>query len=155
MSKRRLEAVVIGPGNPGLLKIKFGRDRGAFVKDVLADRIPPELRMPNSAFVAVVSGRDFVGVEPHGEVWIAIEDRIRTILNTEWDPIGVGDSVEDEYDGYIDGIHSLLAEGATTEVLVHHLNAIEVERMGLTGSRAWKLLAVADALGRLQLPKLP
>jgi len=152
MSERRLEAVVIGPGNPGLLKIKFGRGRVTFVKDVLAARIPPELRIPNSGFVALVSGRDFVGVEPLGEVWIAIEDRIRTILNSEWDPLGIAHPDDDEYDGYIAGILSLLMRGQSAEVLAAHLRSIEVERMGLSQSPPAKLIAVAEALRSIRLP---
>lgn len=154
MSERRLEAVVIGPGVPGMLKIRLGRHDGTFVMDVRAEDIPPPLRMPNASFVAVVAGRHFVRVEPLGEAWLEIQDQIRAVLNTEWDPIGVAHPVDDEYDGYIAGIHSLLGQGASVETLAGHLKSIEVERMELRGSRKEKLLAVATSLQRLGLPKL-
>ena len=154
MSERRLEAVVIGPGNPGMLKVRLGRHYGAPVADVRAEDIPPPLRIPNSRFVAVVAGGNFVRVEPFGEAWIEIQDRIRAVLNAEWDPIGVSHHVDDEYDGYIDGIHSLLAQGASAETLAGHLKWIEVARMEQRGTRNEKLLAVARSLQRLQLPKV-
>ena len=53
MSERRLEAVVIGPGNPGLLRVMFGRNRARFVADVQAERFRLDQRMPNSSFVGV------------------------------------------------------------------------------------------------------
>ena len=154
MGERRSEAVVIGPGVPGMLKIRFGRRDAAFVTDVRAENIPLALRIPNSRFVAVVAGRDFVRVEPLGEAWIEIQDQIRAVLNADWDPIGVAHDDDDEYDSYIGGIHSLLIQGASVEALARHLTSIEVERMGLRGSCKEKLLAVATSLRRLQLPKL-
>lgn len=152
MSERRLEAVVIGPGNSGMLKIEFGRGRPRFVLDVPTERIPPPLRIPNSRFVALVAGRDFVRVEPFGDAWIEIANRIRVILNTEWDPIGVGHADDDEYDGYISGVLSLLRRKASAEAIAEHLKSIEVRRMELGGSSPDKLMAVAEALRNLQLP---
>ena len=155
MSERRLEAVVIGPGNSGLLKIQFGRGRAPFVMDVPAQQIPPPLRIPNSRFVAVVAGRDFVRVEPFGDAWLEIDNRIRTILNTEWDPIGVPQDVDDEYDGYILAILTLLRGKPGVETIAEHLRSIEVERMGLGGSPHDKLIAVAEALRGIRLPEEP
>src|SRR4029453_12247719 len=152
MSERRLEAVVIGPGNPGLLKIEFGQGRARFVMDVPTERIPPPLRIPNSRFLALVAGRDFVRVEPFGDVWMEIENRIRTILNTEWDPIAVAQADDDEYDGYIAGILTLLLRDAGVDALAEHFRSIEVERMGLGGSPQGKLIAVAEALRAIRLP---
>ena len=152
MSERRLEALVIGPSNPGLLKIQFGRGQGAFVTNVPADQIPAPLRIPNSNFIALVEGRDFVRIDPLGSAWIEVEDRIRTILNNDWDPIGVAHAVDDEYDGYIAGILTLLRRGSSIERLVEHLRSIEVHRMALSESPQKTLRAVAEALHGLQLP---
>ena len=33
--------------------------------------------------------------------WLTIQDQIRAVLNSDWDPIGVADIVDDEYDMYI------------------------------------------------------
>jgi len=155
MSERRLEAVVIGPGNSGLLKIQFGRGRATFVIDVPAQQIPPPLRIPNSRFVALAAGRDFVRVDPLGSAWIEVEDRIRTILNNDWDPIGVAQADDDEYDGYIAGILTFLVRGAGVDGLAEHLRSIEVERMRLGGSPHDKLIVVAEALRGIRLPNGP
>ena len=155
VSERRLEAVVVGPGAPGWLKVMFGRDSAKYVVDVPAERIPSSLRLPNSHFVAVVAGRAFVRVETAGQAWIEIQDQIRCVLNAAWDPIGVANSVDDEYDGYIAGIYSLLQSGASQEMLAKHLRSIEVKQMELRGSSMDKLLAVAGRLCKLQMPAPP
>ncbi len=132
----------------------FGRHTGKYATDVPVDRIPSSLRLPNSRFVAVVLGRDLVRVETAGRAWIEIQDQIRTVLNAVWDPIGVADAVNDEYDGYIAGIYSLMQRGASEETLAKHLESIEVGQMGLRESSMNKLLAVVARLQKLQLPAL-
>jgi hypothetical protein len=108
--------------------------------------IPSDLRMPNSAFLAVMNGASFVGVENFDQNLIDKHDRIRTILNTEWDPIGVGHAVDDEYDSYISEILDLLENGTSAARLADHLRLIEVVRMSVAESPHHKLLAVAEAL---------
>jgi hypothetical protein len=152
MSERRIEAVVLGPGPAGFLKVVFGRDSQQFVADVPAGRLPASLRLPNSEFVAVVDGRELVRVESEGQAWLEIQHRIRTVLNHDWDPIGIAKGFPDEYDAYIVGIFSLLRNHASTDAIAEHLMRIEVERMGLTGSARAKLAEVAIRLKRLQLP---
>ena len=155
VSERRLEAVVVGPGAPGRLKVMFGRDSSKYMIDVPVERIPSSLRHPNASFVGVVVGRDLVRVETADRAWIEIQDQIRTVLNAVWDPIGVADAVDDEYDSYIAGIYSLLQSGASEDMIAKHLVSIEVEQMGFGGSPLNKLLAVAATLRMLQLPALP
>jgi hypothetical protein len=152
MGERRLEAVVVGPGAPGFLKIALGRDDRRFVADVPADRLPASLRPPNSRFVGVVEGRDLIRVESAGRAWLDIQDRMRAVLNASWDPIGVAEDVDDEYDGYIGGILSLLRNDASVDVIAEHLSRIEVELMGLAGSPLTQLREVAVRLRQLQLP---
>jgi hypothetical protein len=94
--ERRLEAVVLGPGKPGQLRVALGRGEHQFVADVQFDLLQPSLRMPNSEFVAVVNGRELVRIEPAGRIWLTIQDQIRVVLNRDWDPIGVADIVDDE-----------------------------------------------------------
>jgi hypothetical protein len=154
VSERRLQAIVIGPGAPGFLKILFGRGDATYVRDVAVERIPPSIRHPNSSFVAVVVGGDLVRVEAAGQDWIEIQDRIRAVLNSAWDPIGVADAVDDEYNSYIAGIYSLVQGGASVVTIAEHLGSIEVETIGLRGSPMNKLLAVAAKLCQLQLPAL-
>jgi hypothetical protein len=132
--ERRLEAVVIGPGKPGQVRVALGCGERKFVADVPFDMLHPALRMPNSEFVAVVSGRDFVRVEAAGRIWLTIQDQIRVVLNGDWDPIDVADTVDDEYDMYIAQIHSLLATNSTEQTIAEQLLRIECERMGLPGT---------------------
>jgi hypothetical protein len=152
--ERRIQATVLGPGPPGHLKVTLGRGKGEFVSEVSADLLPASLRMPNSQFVAVVKGRELLRVETEGRPWLVIQDRIRTVLNAEWDPIGVADAVEDEYDMYIGHIYSLIRTGVSEQAIAEHLSQIEHERMGLSPAPIDRLLPVASHLRALQLPAL-
>jgi hypothetical protein len=89
--ERRLEAVVLGPGLPGQVKVTLGRGQQQFVADVPVELLDPSLRLPNSEFVAVVKGRDLVRVESAGNAWLIIQNQMRDVLNSDWDPIGVAD----------------------------------------------------------------
>ena len=80
-----------------------------------------------------------------------VEDGVRQILN-RWDPIGVSDYVEDEYDGYIPQVLVLLRSGADEASIAKHLLMFEVDRMGLEGG-SWKdRLPIATELRKLTLP---
>lgn len=77
-----------------------------------------------------------------------IRRQIRRVLLERWDPIGVGEvpEAQDEYDGYIGGVHQLLVAGGSVDAIVDHLFGIERDRMELP-CRDKKLLAsVATAL---------
>jgi hypothetical protein len=76
---------------------------------------------------------------------------IRTILLTEWDPIGVSHVPEahDEYDGYVGGVYKLLITHATRHELFDHLWQIETEHMGLSGNRQ-ETDAIVDRLLKLR-----
>ena len=147
--------MVIGPGKPGILKVALGRGQGEFVADVPFEKLDPSLRLPNSHFVAVVEGREVVRVEPADRIWLTIQDEIRSVLNTDWDPIGVVcDGINNEYDIYIGRIYSLLLSGTSEQAIAEHLRSIEVDRMGLTGASMDQLFKVAARLLKLQLPRL-
>ena len=148
--ERRVEAHVIGPGAPGHLKVQVGER----VLDVPSERIPPTLRLPNSRFVGVVQAGALLGVEPNGSAWLGIQDRVRTVLNAEWDPIGVADAAGDEYDGYIAGIYGMLRRDASLPELAAHLLRIERESMNLGGLPLERRLEVARSLRALDLPVL-
>ena len=154
MAYERLEAIVLGPGRPGQVKVALGRGEQRFVTDVPVELLPSSLRLPNSEFVAVVNGRDLVRVEPAGRAWLTIQNKMRDILNRDWDPIGVADIVAEEYDMYIGHIHSLLAKGTSEKDIAEYLLWVEVERMGLTGTPLDQRLLVAKNLRELQLPSL-
>jgi hypothetical protein len=152
--ERRLEAVVVGPGKPGFVRVALGRGERRFVADVAIERIEPSLRMPNSEFVAVVAGRELIRTEPAGHVWLVIQDQIRAVLNRDWDPIGVADIVDDEYDMYVGHIYSLLSANVDDQAIADHLLWVELERMGMTGTPINQLLQVAAKLRNLPLPRL-
>jgi hypothetical protein len=151
---RRLEAVVLGPGRPGQVKVTLGRGQQQFLADVPVELLHPSLRLPNSEFVAVVNGRDLVRVEPAGRVWLTIQNQIRNVLNSDWDPIGVADIVDDEYDMYIGHIHSLLMKDASEEDIAEYLLWVELERMELIGTPMDQRRRVATNLRKLHLPLL-
>jgi hypothetical protein len=148
----RLEATVLGPGRPGQVKVTLRRGQQQFVADVAVELLPSSLRLPNSEFVAVVKGQDVVSVELDGQAWLTIQNRVRDVLNRDWDPIGVAEVVADEYDMYIGQIHSLLAKSASEEEIAEYLLWVEVERMGLTGTPVDQRLLVAKNLRELHLP---
>jgi hypothetical protein len=150
MSERRVEAQVLGPGPRGYLRVRVAEREW----DVPVDRLPSALRIPNSRFVAVVEGRELLRVELAGREWIEVQDRIRAVLNRDWDPIGVADDAADEYDGYIAGIYSMLRNDASTAELAAHLLRIEVDSMELSGLSAERRLEVARRLSALELPAI-
>ena len=150
MGEKRVEAHVIGPGSPGHLKVRLGQRE----RDVPVERLPPALRTPNSEFVAVVEGGDLLRVEPAGRAWLEIQDRVRAVLNADWDPIGVADAVADEYDSYIGVIYSMLRRDASPDELAAHFLQIETDSMGLSGLPEESRLEVARRLLALELPSL-
>ncbi len=152
--ERRLAAAVLGPGKPGFVKVALGRGEHRFVADVSIELLEPSLRMPNSEFVAVVKGRELVRTEPAGGVWLTIQDQIRAVLNSDWDPIGVADIVDDEYDMYIGHIYSLLRTNADDKAVADHLLWVELDRMGMTGTPMNELLQVAAKRRSLPVPRL-
>jgi hypothetical protein len=158
MRETRVEARVVGPGSPGFLKITLGLgqpDFGGGVQiEVRAELIPAPLRIADSRFLAVIRDGEFLRVEKASAAWRTIEERTRAVLNADWDPIGVADTVPDEYDGYIAGIYSLLSRNAPEEEIAKHLLAIEVGRMGLAGASLESLRPIAAKLRALQLPLL-
>ena len=62
-------------------------------------------------------------------------DTIRSILLTDWDPIGIKDEPKaaDEYDEYIGDLSALLKNAASAEEIANYLVKIEREFMGLPG----------------------
>jgi hypothetical protein len=63
--------------------------------------------------------------------------RIREILMTEWDPIGVAGipEAQNEYDAYISEVYRLLSRRASATELFDSLWWAETEHMGLRGNR--------------------
>ncbi|PVE55365.1 hypothetical protein [Rhizobium rhizogenes] len=79
-----------------------------------------------------------------------IEQKVRTILLHDWDPIGVSelDGALDEYDLYARSLSDMLLAGASEDELYRYLAWAEFEHMGLPrqGTRA---PVVAQKLFRL------
>lgn len=161
MSEFRVAARTLGPGEPGVLRVLLtleGKGPPASLLHVPVDRLPPELRMPNATFVAVMSRRQLVRVEPLGPAWLTYQDRMREVLDGEWDPIGCARGWagirgwSGECDLYIDGIHRLLEEGASDDLVARHLRRIETKSMSLSGTDLDKLLGVAARLRAIRRP---
>ena len=150
MGERRVDACVIGPGLPGHFRVRLGQRE----RDVPVERLPPSLRVPNSEFVAIVQGTDLVGIEPAGREWLSVQERVRSVLNAVWDPIGVGGDVDDEYDSYIAAIYHLLKRDASLGELAAHLLEIETESKGLSDQSAEHRAETARQLKNLDLPAL-
>ena len=87
--------------------------------------------------------------------WRAIERRIRGVLKAHWDPIGVANLVDDEYDSYIGGIYALINRSASDEDVARHLQALETGAMGLHGTSLERLVRVAVELRRAVMPPRP
>ena len=103
---------------------------------------------------AEVEAGEVVGPAASGPAWLLVQYQIRGVLNADWDPIGVGDQVQDEYDFYIDGLYRLLRAGSSEEVIAEHLRTIETERMEYPGQSLDRLRNVAARLRSLQLPAI-
>jgi hypothetical protein len=58
--------------------------------------------------------------------------RIRDILNTEWDPIGLQGYPVDEYEHYAGGVAAMIREGASDVDILSYLQWVQDSCMGLT-----------------------
>jgi hypothetical protein len=76
--------------------------------------------------------------------WKADTDAIRSVLMSEWNPIGV-DVPDDEYDSYIPLIYRMIQEHKSVDQLSLALSDIESERMGLQANQQ-RNRRVADLL---------
>ena len=62
------------------------------------------------------------------------ERELRQILFWRWDPIGVADEfpyTQEEYDGYVAQVASLLRDAASLDAVADYLGAVERDRMGI------------------------
>ena len=66
-----------------------------------------------------------------------LHSAISEVLHYVWDPVGVAGVPEarDEYDGYVNGVLSLLRSDATESEIVDHLVDIATNSMGIERSR--------------------
>jgi hypothetical protein len=72
-------------------------------------------------------GRFFMPIDKYASrIW---RDRIREILNRDWDPIG--GCPEDDYDSYMGRIALMIRDGRSGDELLASLEWAEVEHMGL------------------------
>jgi hypothetical protein len=76
--------------------------------------------------------------KPHGQEKERSRDnrrRVREILRTRWDPIGVGQDAPDEYDRYADRAYVMIMyEGAGVQDVAAYLHHIATDYIGLTGT---------------------
>jgi len=78
--------------------------------------------------------------------------RIREVLNTEWDPLGVGELAPDEYGGYAGEIAAMLRAGTSDAELSAYLHWAETVHMAMPGDadRLNKVVASIRSLGWMQ-----
>jgi len=131
VSELRVRLEVIGPGRLGYVRVRAGER----TTEVSLEQLPAELRLPNASFVAVMDGTDFVRVDPEGEAWLLIQDGIRPVLNSKWDPEGTAGSHPDAYDQ-----------------IAEFLLAVETEDLFVRGSPGSERLGIARELRALELP---
>ena len=104
---------------------------------------------------------------------IALEDawrqwwlRVRDVLNTDWDPIGVAGLCEDEYDEYAKVIAAMIHQGRTDEDLEAYLESagracgLDTTRMTdadkeMQRKRTHEIVAALRALGPAPALSLP
>ena len=58
-------------------------------------------------------------------------ERVRGVLNEHWDPLGVADQVNDEYDNQVDR-HQLMDQRVSESAISRYLYLIATTRMWLT-----------------------
>jgi hypothetical protein len=127
-------------------------DRGApRPVDVDLALLPPGVAVGATLVVATSHAR-VVRVETDGDAWIAIQDALRPALEGAWDPLRVAGRVEGEYDAYLEGVHGLVARGASEEAIAAHLGGIERVAMGLARSSPDRLARAAAALCAITPP---
>ncbi len=75
--------------------------------------------------------------------------RIREVLDTQWDPIGVGGQSPDEYEAYAGRVAAMLRAGASDAELSGYLHWVETAHMGLPGDpvRMGKVVASLRGVG--------
>jgi hypothetical protein len=84
---------------------------------------------------------------------LSLNAKVRGVLLSQWDPIGVRDvpQAADEYDGYAAHVANMLAEGTTVGELSSYLLEIEQDALGLRGDSA-RANEVANKLLNLTSP---
>jgi hypothetical protein len=66
-----------------------------------------------------------------------LHQKIKDVLLSEWDPIGVQaiPEAQDEYDGYVPRVYSMLITRKPVKEVFEYLLWVENEHMGLTADR--------------------
>lgn len=77
---------------------------------------------------------------------------IKEVLLREWDPIGVQviPEAQDEYDGYVPTLYSMLVARKPAHAIFEYLLWLETEHMGLTADRQ-RTQSIADKLAGLRV----
>jgi hypothetical protein len=85
-----------------------------------------------------------------------IQMAIRDILLRDWDPIGVADvpEAQDEYDGYVEPVYGLLAQGSSANEIATYLATVQRDAMEIAGS-AKDSMEVAARLKRIDIAVRP
>jgi hypothetical protein len=80
-----------------------------------------------------------------------IQDSIRKILYHDWNPIGVSELPEDEYDAYIRPVYRILAGTRSEQELIEFLFRTERDTIGMSCESPEQLRPVARRLLELDV----
>ncbi|MCE5302554.1 MAG: hypothetical protein LLF97_05525 [Planctomycetaceae bacterium] len=112
-----------------------GLANGGSPCDVPIDKVPPNLRMPNTKlWIRMNDAWEIQEVWQRDDSELRLENVVHDVLIHDWDPIGCG-VPDDEYDSYIPGICRLLRDGANEIKIGAHLEDIQTVSMGLRGNK--------------------
>ncbi len=79
--------------------------------------------------------------------------RIREILNRDWNPIGIGDLPDDEYDDYVGKVAAIVNAGGSDQEILEYLTWAEADHMGFgktNKERLGRVVLRIRTLGRMQ-----
>ena len=80
-----------------------------------------------------------------------IQDSIRQILYHDWNPIGVSDLPEDEYESYIAPVYRVLVGSRSEQELIDCLFRLERDAIGMSSESPEQLRPIARRLLELDV----
>ena len=160
MSVRRYKVRVVALARDGRIEVvHVRRERSLIHLLVDATTVPMDLQIEGSEFVikddiktSIPHVKRRLEFEPNGETWLKIQDTIRPVLISSWDPMRFNGLSPDEYDRYISEVYAMLVCDATSAEVAELLAEIEADRMRLSPSPLERRLSVAQELKTLELP---
>jgi hypothetical protein len=89
--------------------------------------------------------------DPRDKRAAEIQDSIRQVLYRDWNPIGVSELPENEYDSYIAPVYRILVGSRSEQELIESLFRIERDTIGMPCKSPEQLRSVARKLLELDV----